>query len=202
MNRNPATHLRRLLAAMVCALALAAPSAAQSAASAATRPNIVFVLLDDAGFSDLGSYGGEIETPNLDQLARSGLRFTNFHTASTCEASRAMLHSGVDNHRAGAGTLQAAIAENQKGKAGYEGHLSDSAHSVGQLMKDAGYATYFAGKWNLGEGLARAPGTRGWDRYLALEQTEHQGGGREAQERHGEVGPQEVRHRGQPYRSP
>jgi arylsulfatase len=89
------------------------------------RPNIVFILLDDAGFSDLGSYGAEISTPNLDLIARSGVRFTNFHTASTCEASRVMLMSGVDNHRAGAGTLQVVIAENQKGKPGYEGYLSE-----------------------------------------------------------------------------
>src|SRR3990167_8435902 len=66
------------------------------------RPNIVFVLLDDAGFSDFGAYGSEIQTPNIDQIAATGVRFTNFHTASTCESSRAMLHSGIDHHRAGA----------------------------------------------------------------------------------------------------
>jgi arylsulfatase A-like enzyme len=135
------------------------------------RPNIVFVLIDDAGFSDFGSYGGEIDTPNLDQIANEGVRFTNFHTASTCEASRTMLQSGVDNHRAGAGTLQVVIADNQKGKPGYEGYLSDQAHSLGQLMHDGGYATYFSGKWNLGDGLEHAPGARGWDRYISLEQT-------------------------------
>ena len=140
-------------------------------ATAAQRPNIVFILLDDAGFSDLGSYGGEINTPHIDTLARQGVRFSNFHTAATCEASRAMLHSGVDNHLAGAGALMPVIAESQKGKPGYEGYLSDRAHSLGQLMRDGGYATYFAGKWNLGYGLERSPGARGWDRYLALEQT-------------------------------
>lgn len=135
------------------------------------RPNIVFVLLDDAGFSDLGSYGGEIATPTMDALAAQGVRFSNFHTAPTCEASRAMLHSGVDNHRAGMGALMPVIAESQKGQAGYEGYLSDRVHSLGALMRDGGYATYFAGKWNLGYGLERSPGARGWERYLALEQT-------------------------------
>ncbi len=135
------------------------------------RPNFVFVLLDDVGFGDLGAYGGEIATPHIDQIARNGVRFTNFHTASTCESSRAMLHSGIDHHRAGAGTLQVVMADNQKGRPGYEGYLSDRAHSLGQLLRDGGYATYFSGKWNLGEGLERAPGTRGWERYLALEQT-------------------------------
>jgi arylsulfatase A-like enzyme len=135
------------------------------------RPNIVFVLLDDAGFSDFGAYGSEIQTPNIDQIAKTGVRFTNFHTASTCESSRAMLHTGIDHHRAGAGTLKVVMADNQKGKPGYEGYLSDKAHSLGQLLHDGGYATYFAGKWNLGDGVERSPGAKGWDRYLSLEQT-------------------------------
>lgn len=135
------------------------------------RPNIVFVLLDDAGFSDFGAYGSEIQTPNIDQIAATGVRFTNFHTASTCESSRAMLHSGIDHHRAGAGTLKVVMADNQKGKPGYEGYLSDNAHSLGQLLHDGGYATYFAGKWNLGDGVERSPGAKGWDRYISLEQT-------------------------------
>lgn len=156
-------------------LALAALALAHSTVAAQTtaprKPNIVFVLLDDAGFSDLGSYGGEIATPTFDTLAKQGVRFSNFHTAATCEASRAMLHSGVDNHRAGAGALMPVIADSQKGQPGYEGYLSERAHSLGTLMRDGGYATYFAGKWNLGYGLERGPGARGWDRYLGLEQT-------------------------------
>ena len=154
------------------ALAAQAPAVAPTAAAKGKqRPNIVFILLDDAGFSDFGAYGSEISTPNIDRIATSGVRFTNFHTASTCESSRAMLHSGVDHHRAGAGTLTAVMADNQKGRPGYEGFLSDSAHSLGRLMKDGGYATYFTGKWNLGLGLERSPGARGWDRSLSLEQT-------------------------------
>ena len=138
------------------ALAAQAPAVAPTAAAKGKqRPNIVFILLDDAGFSDFGAYGSEISTPNIDRIA------TNFHTASTCESSRAMLHSGVDHHRAGAGTLTAVMADNQKGRPGYEGFLSDSAHSLGRLMKDGGYATYFTGKWNLGLGLERSPGARG-----------------------------------------
>ena len=156
-------------------LALAALAIAHAGAIAQTKPqrqpNIVFVLLDDAGFSDLGSYGGEIATPTIDALAREGVRFSNFHTASNCEASRAMLHSGVDNHRAGAGALMPVIADSQKGKPGYEGYLSEQAHSLGTLMRDGGYATYLAGKWDLGHGLEHGPGARGWDRYLVLEQT-------------------------------
>jgi arylsulfatase A-like enzyme len=164
---------RCYLALLACALLVCtgATAAAAPTPQQAARPNIVFVLLDDAGFSDLGSYGGEIQTPNIDQIAKTGVRFTNFHTASTCESSRAMLHSGVDHHRAGAGTLKVVMADNQKGKPGYEGYLSDKAHSLGQLLHDGGYATYFAGKWNLGDGAERAPGAKGWDRYISLEQT-------------------------------
>jgi arylsulfatase len=161
--------LHRGLAAVMAALCILPALAADT--QQRLRPNIVFVLLDDAGFSDLGSYGGEIATPTMDALAAQGVRFSNFHTAPTCEASRAMLHSGVDNHLAGMGALMPVIAESQKGKPGYEGYLSDRAHSLGTLMRDGGYATYFAGKWNLGYGLERGPGARGWDRYLALEQT-------------------------------
>ncbi len=161
----------RVLAALALLVCSAGPALAQTGAPAAKRPNIAFILIDDAGFSDFGAYGSEIATPNIDSLAMGGVRFTNFHTASTCEASRAMLQSGVDNHRAGAGTLLVAIAENQKGKPGYEGYLSDNAHSLGQLMRDGGYATYYAGKWNLGNGVERSPGARGWDRYIGLEQT-------------------------------
>ncbi|HMN75484.1 MAG TPA: arylsulfatase [Burkholderiaceae bacterium] len=154
--------------AAAASLLLPAPAAAQSGVP---PPNIVFVLFDDAGFSDFGSYGSEIATPTIDALAREGVRFSNFHTASNCEASRAIVHSGVDNHRAGAGALMPVIADSQKGKPGYEGYLSDQVHSLGTLMRDGGYETYFAGKWDLGHGLQHAPGARGWDRYLVLEQT-------------------------------
>ena len=163
--------MMRLLVGALFLLAVSSQLAAQAAPAAANRPNIVFVLIDDAGFSDFGSYGSEIATPNIDQIASTGVRFANFHTASTCEATRVMLQSGVDNHRAGAGTLQAVIADNQRGKPGYEGYLSDQAHSLGQLLRDGGYATYYAGKWNIGNGVERSPGARGWDRYIALEQT-------------------------------
>ncbi len=90
----------------------AVATGAASAAPAAQRPNIVFILIDDAGFSDFGAYGSEIATPHIDSLAKEGLRFSNFHTASTCEATRVILQSGVANHLAGAGTLGVVIAEN------------------------------------------------------------------------------------------
>jgi arylsulfatase A-like enzyme len=163
-HRRACARIASLALAFACAAGWCAPAAQK-------RPNIVFVLLDDAGFSDFGAYGSEIATPNIDAIANAGVRFTNFHTASTCESSRTMLQSGVDHHRAGAGTLQVVIADNQRGRPGYEGFLSPNVHSLGQLLHDAGYATYYSGKWNLGTGLDHAPGARGWDRYLALENT-------------------------------
>jgi len=171
LNRNH--RLTRIVSSLVSGLlfACAATAAIGAPQSMPQRPNIVFILIDDAGFSDFGSYGGEISTPNLDSIAKSGVRLTNFHTASTCEASRAMLQTGVDNHLAGAGTLKVVIADNQRGKPGYEGYLSDKANSLGRLLHDGGYATYYAGKWDLGDGLERAPGAKGWDRYISLEQT-------------------------------
>lgn len=126
--------LRRLGAALLGPVLLAAGAAEATPAlpGPASRPNIVFVLFDDAGFSDFGAYGSGIATPNIDRLVREGARFGNFHTASTCEATRVMLMSGVDHHRAGAGTLSVVIADNQKGRPGYEGFLSEQAHSLGR----------------------------------------------------------------------
>lgn len=135
------------------------------------RPNIVMVVLDDVGMSDLGAFGSEIATPVLDKLAKDGVRFTNFHVAAACSPTRAMLMTGVDNHRAGVGTLENVIADNQKGKPGYEGYLNNRVVSIGSLLAGAGYRTYFSGKWNLGETGDRSPATHGFQKSVALAQT-------------------------------
>ena len=93
---------------------------------AAERPNILLIVADDLGFSDAGAYGGEISTPNIDQLAAEGLQFTNFHVAATCSPTRSMLMTGVDNHLVGMGNMKEIMADNQKGKPGYEGWWNDS----------------------------------------------------------------------------
>ena len=153
----------------IAALAACVAGAAWSARP--ERPNIVLIVLDDVGMSDLGAFGGEIATPVLDQLAKKGVRFTNFHVAAACSPTRAMLYTGVDNHRAGVGTLENVIADNQKGKPGYEGFLNDRVVSIGHLLADAGYRTYFSGKWNLGETGDRSPATQGFQKSVALAQT-------------------------------
>jgi arylsulfatase len=88
--------------------------------AAIQRPNFLVIVADDLGFSDLGAFGGEISTPNLDALAARGVRMTGFHTAPTCSPTRAMLLSGVDNHRAGLGSMAETVTEVQKGAPGYE----------------------------------------------------------------------------------
>ena len=86
-----------------------------------SRPNIVLLLADDLGFSDLGSYGSEVHTPNLDELASQGVRFSNYHTAASCAPTRAMLMSGVDSHRAGVANMPESLTSDMRGKPGYAG---------------------------------------------------------------------------------
>ena len=134
------------------------------------RPNIVLILADDLGFSDLGCFGSEIATPNIDTLARKGQIFTNFYTAATCSPSRAMLLSGTDNHIAGFGNMAERVPgiPNQVGQPGYEGYLNDRIVSVAQLMKDAGYHTYMGGKWHLGMTPDQSPTAKGFERSFSL----------------------------------
>lgn len=127
------------------------------------RPNIVLIVADDLGFGDIGCYGGEIETPNIDALASSGIRFSSFHTAPMCAPTRAMLLSGNDNHIAGMGG-QGTVTE----AFGYEGRLTDRIVTIPQLLRDAGYHTYMAGKWHLGKDSAANPHQKGFEHSFAL----------------------------------
>lgn len=133
-------------------------------------PNIVLILADDLGFSDLGCFGSEIATPNIDSLATHGQIFTNFYTAATCSPSRAMLLTGTDNHIAGFGNMAEQVPNfpEQMGKPGYEGYLNDRVVSIAQLMKDNGYHTYIAGKWHLGFTPDQSPYAKGFERSFAL----------------------------------
>jgi arylsulfatase len=132
------------------------------------RPNILLIVADDAGYADIGSFGGEIHTPNIDALAAAGLRFTQFTVNATCSPTRSMLLTGVDNHLAGLGNMAEFMAPNQKGKSGYEGYINANVAPIPALLKEAGYNTYMAGKWHMGEEPEHFPAARGFMRDLTL----------------------------------
>jgi len=127
------------------------------------RPNILLIVADDLGYGDIGCYGGEIETPNIDSLASKGIRFSSFHTAPMCAPTRAMLLSGNDNHIAGMGG-QGTVTE----EFGYEGKLTNRIVPIPALLRDAGYHTYMAGKWHLGNEPESNPHQKGFERSFVL----------------------------------
>ncbi|MFN7779775.1 MAG: sulfatase-like hydrolase/transferase, partial [Betaproteobacteria bacterium] len=126
------------------------------------------IVGDDLGYADLGAYGSEIRTPNLDALAREGLRFTSFYTHASCSPTRATLLSGVDTHLSGLGNMDEWTAPNQRGAVGYEGYLNDRVATLPQLLRDAGYHTYMVGKWHLGKAPSQIPAARGFERDFSL----------------------------------
>ncbi len=153
---------------LLLAVGFSTTSRCQGAKKAANRPNILLIVVDDMGYSDIGPFGGEIHTPNLDALAKSGMLFTDFHTAPTCSPTRSMLLSGTDNHLAGLGSMGETLAPNQKGKPGYEGYLNDRVITITTLLRNAGYFTCMAGKWHLGEEVQDVPFNRGFQKSFTL----------------------------------
>ena len=127
------------------------------------RPNVVVIMADDLGFSDIGCYGSEIATPHLDRLAADGLRFTQFYNAGRCCPTRAALLTGLYSHQAGVGHMV-----QDRGLPGYQGYLNDRCVTVAEALRPAGYATFLAGKWHVGEDRPHWPCDRGFDRSYAL----------------------------------
>jgi len=150
----------------VWVLALGLFACAGVMAADKARPNIVVLVADDWGFSDVGAYGGEIATPHLDDLARRGARFSNFHVSASCSPTRSMLLTGVDNHRNGVGNMRETIPQEHVGKPGYLSVLDTNVVTVATLLKDSGYRTYAAGKWHLGKEPHNLPDQRGFDRSI------------------------------------
>jgi len=148
-------------ALLVIAALLSATAAAQD------RPNILLIVADDLGYADLGAYGGDIATPNIDALAAEGILFTEFHTAPVCAVTRSMLLTGNNNHVAGMGK-QYGAHDAHIDLEGYEGHLSDRIAPMPQLLRDAGYHTYSAGKWHLGQAAEHSAKAAGFERHFNL----------------------------------
>ena len=160
--------MKRFVSLLFLALFVAAPAQAKE-----RRPNFLVIVADDLGYSDLGAFGGEIRTPNLDRLALAGIRLAGFHTAPTCSPTRSMLLSGTDNHLAGLGTMAEMIRPNQKGKPGYEGYLRSDVATLAERLGAGGYRTLFSGKWHLGLTPEQDPHARGFQRSFALLQGGH-----------------------------
>jgi arylsulfatase A-like enzyme len=133
--------------------------------NARPRPNIVVILVDDMGWSDIGSYGGEIQTPNLDALAAKGVRFTQFYNTPRCSPSRSSLLTGLYPHQAGMGHLDNIVHE---GSLGTTGRLNEHCVTIAEVLRGAGYFTAMSGKWHLGQQNGTPPWKRGFDRVLNL----------------------------------
>ena len=148
--------------------ALVAANAACGNVKSPTRsskkpPNIVLIMADDMGFSDIGCYGGEISTPNLDRLAANGLRFSQFYNTARCCPTRASLLTGLYPHQAGIGHMVG-----NRGIPAYQGYLNNQCLTVAEALKQAGYTTLMSGKWHVGEKRPHWPTDRGFDRYFGL----------------------------------
>lgn len=137
------------------------------------RPNIVLIVADDLGYSDIGAFGGEIATPNLDALAARGAQLTNFYVSPACSPTRAMLMTGRDNHEAGFGTMLEVATKDQRGAEGYAGHIPADVPTLPEKLRAGGYRTLMSGKWHLGPGVGQGPADRGFERSFALIQGAH-----------------------------
>jgi arylsulfatase A-like enzyme len=154
-----------LVKSFALALIIASPLFAQKkkikAQAISPKPNIVLIMADDLGFSDIGSYGSEIQTPNLDKMAQEGIRFRQFYNNAICAPTRASLLSGQYQHTAGMGYFNIDL-----GTPAYQGYLSKQTVSLAEVLKDAGYSTLLSGKWHAGDdSTSQWPRKRGFEHF-------------------------------------
>jgi len=135
------------------------------------RPNILLVLLDDAGFMDFGSYGSDSRTPTIDQLARQGTMFSRYYTSPSCGPSRAMLLTGQDNHSVGMGALVETITPEMGQTPAYSMVWKDGQQTIASRLASAGYQTFVSGKWGIGRAGANLPNRFGFDRSFVMDAT-------------------------------
>ena len=155
---------------------MTAPLLMASFCSAQERPNVVLIMVDDMGYSDIGCYGGEILTPNIDALASKGVRFTQFYNTSRSCPARASLMTGLYQHQAGIGQMSedpfknpGQKSPNDWGVPGYKGFLNRNCVTIAEVLKEGGYHTYMAGKWHLGmHGEEKCPLQRGFERFYGI----------------------------------
>ena len=164
--------VQRSVLAAGCFFAAAQPGFAAAKPQPA-RPNVLIIVADDLGYSDIGAFGGEIRTPHLDALAHRGARLSSFYTASACSPTRSMLLTGRDHHQAGLGAMIESIGPEQRGKPGYEGYVPRNVPMLAERLKASGYTTMMSGKWHLGKTAEVTPASRGFDQSFALLQGAH-----------------------------
>ena len=127
------------------------------------RPNVIVILVDDMGFSDIGSYGSEIPTPHLDAMAKRGIKFSQFYNTGRCCPTRATLLTGLYSHQTGVGWMT-----DDQGSPGYRGHLNQECVTLAEVLSGAGYFTFMTGKWHVGFNHGVTPWGRGFHRSLNL----------------------------------
>ena len=153
--------MKRILCFFVLSMALLSGMIFATENTSAPRPNIILILVDDLGYSDLGCYGGEIKTPNLDSLAAGGIRFKQFYNNTRCCPTRAALNTGLYPHQAGIGGM-----DGRGSQRGYEGYLTNRCVTTAEVLKASGYRTYMVGKWHMNPNPG--PIERGFDEYYGL----------------------------------
>ncbi|RZK67256.1 MAG: hypothetical protein EOO85_25775, partial [Pedobacter sp.] len=161
----------RLLFAVIC-LSLGVTYCYSQSAPKKKSPNVIILLADDMGFSDIGSYGGEIPTPHIDRLAKGGARFTQFYNNARCCPTRASLLTGLYPHQAGIGGMAEDPEKpkiNDEGVNGYRGFLTPNSVTIAEVLKSNGYHTYMTGKWHVGmHGKEKWPLQRGFERFYGI----------------------------------